>query len=151
MNGGTRGSRGSAPAAAARRGPRPADLALVALGGALGSLARAGVALWLGERGGWPLGTLAVNLLGAALLGVLVETVAGRPRFRRAQLFLGTGVLGGFTTFSLLAAQLAERLIAGEHALVFAYAAVTVLGGLLASLLGIWVGRQLRARAEGAA
>ncbi|WP_125098463.1 CrcB family protein [Leucobacter chromiireducens] len=132
---------------AVTHGARPglAAFGLVALGGALGSIARFGAGEWLGERGGWPIGTLAVNLLGALLLGLLVELAGGSPRWRRAQLLLGTGVLGGFTTYSLLAAQLAERLLAGELGVALGYAAVTVGGGLAASLAGIAGGRALRA------
>lgn len=135
--------------AASGIGVRLGDCALVALGGALGSLARFGVGEWLGVRGGWPVATLVVNILGAALLGLLIEVIAGRPRWRRAQLFAGTGVLGGFTTYSLLAAQLAEMLRAGTLLLALGYAGATVLGGLAASLAGIALGRALRGRRGG--
>ncbi|WP_440311582.1 fluoride efflux transporter FluC [Leucobacter chromiireducens] len=132
--------------AASGIGARLRDVALVAFGGALGSLARFGVGEWLGVRDGWPIATLAVNILGAALLGLLVEVVAARPRWRRAQLLAGTGVLGGFTTYSLLATQLAEMLRSGTILLALGYASATVLGGLAASLVGIALGRALRGR-----
>ena len=70
---------------------------LVAAGGALGSLARAGVGVTLPhEPGSWGWATLLVNAVGAALLMALL---ARRPG-DRVRLALGTGALGGFTTFS---------------------------------------------------
>lgn len=88
----------------------PLSLALVALGGALGSVARylvsvMGVA-WLGA--GFPWGTLAVNVLGSAAIGVL----GALPLPQEARLFLITGCIGGFTTFSAFSLEteiLAQR------------------------------------------
>ncbi|TDP92584.1 camphor resistance protein CrcB [Leucobacter luti] len=117
-----------------------AGIGLVALGGALGSLARYGVSALIGETGGWPLGTLSVNLLGALLLGLLVEVLPGGGAGSRARLLLGTGILGGFTTYSLLATQLAEQILAGEAWLAGSYAAATLLGGFVASWAGVLLG-----------
>jgi CrcB protein len=79
--------------------------ALVALGGALGSLARFGTSLVLQRvlGSGLPWGTLAVNVLGSLLLGV-IDGVGPAPR---VSLFLGTGCVGGLTTFSSFAAETA--------------------------------------------
>jgi len=90
-------------------------LVLVAAGGALGAAARHLVSQaalrWLGPA--WPWGTLAANLAGALLMGALVGWLAARgDGGRELRLFLGVGLLGGFTTFSafsLEAAMMIER------------------------------------------
>lgn len=119
----------------------PALVASVAAGGALGSLARYGLSLALPARDGWPVGTMVENLLGAFLLGLLLQLLlrAGHetPRRRWLRLTLGTGVLGGFTTYSALALELHGLLADGRPWLALGYAAVTVLGGALACLAGI--------------
>ncbi|SDR82969.1 camphor resistance protein CrcB [Paraoerskovia marina] len=117
-------------------------IALVALGGAVGTAGRYGLALALPVVGGWPIATLTANLLGAFLLGLLTEALVRRgpetTGLRRLRLGLGTGVLGGFTTFSSLAFEI-ERLVSGGTAgVATAYAAVTLLGGFLACFAGIW-------------
>lgn len=130
-------------------------LVLVALGGALGTLVRFGV----GELiHGGAAATLAVNLVGAFALGVLVTLLGRRTveahhtvsvslpgalspaRAERLRLLLGTGVLGGFTTYSGLAAHTGELLQAGQSGGALAYAGVTLVIGLIASMLGIWIG-----------
>lgn len=122
------------------------ELGLVVLGGAVGSLGRAAVSAALAaptDGRGLPFATLLVNVTGAFALGLLVEVIAHRsdPARRRIRLLLGTGLLGGFTTYSLLAGELAESLLAGRYALAAVYAAATLLGGALASWLGLLAGR----------
>lgn len=84
----------------------PRTLLAVASGGALGSLLR-----WLVETalpaaaGGVPWATVLVNVAGSAVLGAVVALLGSGAPLRRA--FLGTGVLGGFTTFSTYAVQVA--------------------------------------------
>lgn len=115
---------------------------LVAAGGVVGTSASYATTLWLGTAGsGLPTATLAVNLVGCFLLGLLLEALGRRgpetTRMQRARLTLGTGVVGGFTTFSSLAEELA--LLVHEHAggIAVLYAAVSVIGGLVATVLGI--------------
>ena len=76
------------------------QIGLVALGGALGSLARYGVGLaaarWLGL--GFPWGTLTVNIIGGLAMGLLAARTG--PGDEALRLLLGVGLLGGFTTFS---------------------------------------------------
>ena len=116
---------------------------LAAAGGALGALARWGVAVALPRSSGqWPWATLVVNLSGCLLMGVLLAVLAARrPDDDRLRTFLGAGVLGGFTTFSAFAVEGADLLRAGFPILAGAYVAVSVLGGLLAVALGIRLGR----------
>lgn len=117
---------------------------LVAAGGVVGTFARYATTLWLGTASsGLPTATLVVNLVGCFVLGLLLEALGRRgpetPRQQALRLGLGTGVVGGFTTFSSLAEELA--LLVHTHAAAVAglYAAVSVVGGLVASVLGIVV------------
>lgn len=87
----------------------PVTLAAVALGGATGSLLRWGVESVLpASPGALPVGTLLVNVVGSAVLGALV-VLLGRSASVAAphRAFLTTGLLGGFTTFSTYAVQVA--------------------------------------------
>ncbi len=112
-------------------------LAAIAAGGAIGAAARYLVGQqWPTPRGAFPASTLAVNVLGCALIGVLmvlVTEVWSDQRLLRP--FLGVGVLGGFTTFSTYAVD-TQRLVAGGHAATaLLYLAATPIGALLA----VWV------------
>ncbi len=137
-----------------RRRPRmqwgPADVvAAVAVGGALGALARYAIGTaWPHDAGTFPWSTFAINVTGCLTIGVLLVTlteVAGRPH-RLARPFLGTGILGGFTTFSTYAVD-AELLIAGGHApLALAYLFGTLAAALLAAQTGVWATRTLATR-----
>jgi CrcB protein len=112
---------------------------LAALGGALGTLARWVIAEAVPRSPGeWPWATLAVNLLGCLLIGALIAVLAARgPDDERLRTFLGAGVLGGFTTFSAFAVEVADLLRAGPPWVAAAYVAVSVLGGLLAVAAGL--------------
>lgn len=118
--------------------------AAVAVGGALGALARYGVGVALPHRpGAFPLGTVAVNVLGGLLIGALIVVVAERGRGHPlARPFLGTGVLGGFTTFSTYAVDAQQLIAAGRVAQAGAYLA----GTLIAALVATWVGLALARR-----
>ncbi|UFU02644.1 CrcB family protein [Ruania suaedae] len=119
--------------------------ALVALGGALGTLARFGLAEALPTPDGVPWATLVVNLAGSFLLGVLLEALdrAGEEtsRGRALRLGLGTGLLGGFTTFSSLALEVERLLAGGELAVAGGYVLASLALGLVAAMAGIAVGR----------
>lgn len=113
-------------------------LLAIAIGGVLGSLARYGLVLVLGERapGDWPWATLAVNVIGAALIGVLATSVMLRERPTWVRLFVITGVLGGFTTFSAFALETGELLDSGRVPMALAYVVVTMTVGLVAVRIG---------------
>jgi CrcB protein len=119
----------------------PFFIGLVAVGGAFGSLARYGVERLVGTSNGLSVGTLTVNLVGAFALGVLLEWLALRgsdAAHRRAvRLLVGTGFLGGFTTYSALAVETDGLLRDGRIGLALAYALTTVVVGLGASVAGI--------------
>lgn len=114
---------------------------LVFLGSGLGGMARHGVGLAAVRLGqGFPFGTLAINILGSALMGVLVGWYALRGGSQPLRLFLATGVLGGFTTFSTFALDGVVLLQRGENAAALAYIFGSVgigLGGLLLGLLAM--------------
>ena len=113
---------------------RAVDLALVAAGGVLGALARLGVDSATSDSlFPWP--TLATNVVGAFLLGVLPALDVVR-RSRRVAVALGPGVLGGFTTVSAWVGGVRELADAGHVALAGLYLAVTLVAGLVAASVG---------------
>lgn len=119
------------------------ELLLVAIGGALGALARS-VADQAAARAGWNAesGTFVINLTGSLLAGLLITLIVERT-FVPAEMrpFLITGVLGGFTTFSALSLQLARLIAAGDAFHAVAYAAGSVVLGVVGALLGVALGR----------
>jgi CrcB protein len=119
------------------RSPLPAshEAALVAVGGALGSLARWGLAVALPS----PLGTLVANLAGCFMIGVLAAWVF--VRHPRVRLFVGVGLLGGFTTLSTSLADTHDLL--DRPALVAAYAVGTLVSCLALAGLGLVLGHRL--------
>lgn len=122
-------------------------LAVVAMGGALGALARWAVAEALPhDPGRFPWSTFSVNVAGCLLIGALMVVVVERWSHRPlARPFLGTGVLGGFTTFSTYAVDTRGLLAAGQTALAAAY----LLGTLVVGLLAVVVGLRLTERVVG--
>jgi fluoride exporter len=118
-------------------------LFLVMLGGALGAGARhlvgAGVLAWRGP--GFPLATLLVNVAGGLAMGLLAGVLTRVGGGEAWRLFLGVGVLGGFTTFSafsLDAVLLAEQ---GRLLAATGYVAASVIGALAALVAGLYVAR----------
>ena len=92
----------------------------------------------------FPYGTLAVNLLGSFLLGLIFEVALASETFSlELRLALTTGVLGGFTTYSSFNYETLQLFREGSYALGLANLAATVLGCLVAGILGWWAGRAL--------
>ncbi|MFE5486901.1 fluoride efflux transporter CrcB [Streptomyces sp. NPDC056527] len=118
------------------RGQLPV-VAVVAAGGALGAAARYGASLvWPTPAGAFPWTTLLVNVSGCAAIGVLMVLVTevAAPPHRLVRPFLGTGVLGGFTTFSTYALDTQRLLSAGDTARGVAYMGATV----VAAMAAVW-------------
>ena len=117
-------------------------LLLAMAGGALGAGARhlVNIACARCLSPGFPWATLLVNVLGAVLMGLVVEAI-GR-RFGAAdtgvawRTFLATGILGGFTTFSAFSLDAANLMNRGDNAHALAY----VLGSVVLSILGLYAG-----------
>jgi CrcB protein len=111
----------------------------VALGGALGSLARWGlsgaVQRWTGTA--FPWGTFVVNLAGSLLIGVVTALALERALVPpAARLFLVTGVLGGFTTFSALSYETFALLRDGQWLAAAGYALGSLVAGVGATIAG---------------
>ncbi|HJP74511.1 MAG TPA: fluoride efflux transporter CrcB [Pseudonocardiaceae bacterium] len=120
-------------------------LVVVALGGGIGALARYGIGLLLPTTPGhFPFGTLLINVLGCGLIGVLMvlvtEVYSSNPLLRP---FFGTGILGGFTTFSTYTNEFRALLRPGTVPLALAYLAGTLICALLAVSLATWLTRRL--------
>ena len=120
------------------------SIGLVAAGGIVGTGLRYLITVVSPRWSGVPVATFAINIVGAFLLGVLLELLAERSIdagwSRRLRLAVGTGGLGGFTTYSALATDTA--LLAAAHpAQAVGYALGTVLLGAVASAAGIWLSR----------
>ena len=117
----------------------------IALGGAAGSVLRYAIQSALRPAGGgFPWGTLAVNLLGSFLIGLcaaLAERYGTQGAGSWIRPWLMVGLMGGFTTFSAFSLENMQMLRNGQIALVFAYALLSVAGGLVLALAGYWLGR----------
>jgi fluoride exporter len=148
--------RGTARLSRARRTVRRVlrsrwDLLLViALGGAVGSLARWGLSLaWPTQPGHLPWATVVANLSGCLFLGVLIVLVLEvLPTSRYVRPFLGTGVLGGYTTFSTAMLDVRTQLVGGHPGSAGAYLAGSLVFGLVAVWLGMVCARLVLAGAR---
>ncbi len=143
-----------APAGGAAPPPVPMlrAAALVAVGGVPGVAARALLeGAFPAAAGAWPWTTFAINLVGSFVLGALLESLlrAGPDAGRRrdVRLGVGTGVIGGFTTYSTFVLEV-EALLTGGHAVAgVAYALVSVVLGVAAAIGGMAGARSVAARA----
>lgn len=120
------------------------ELLFVGLGGALGSCARHLVQRFANPAvaSGFPWGTFAVNVVGSLALGALIGASAVEGRVQPStRLFLATGVLGGFTTYSAFNQEMLGRLTRGEHASACVYMIATVVACLLAGWIGMQAAR----------
>jgi fluoride exporter len=127
-----------------RRRARHGDvLAVIALGGGLGSLARYGLEAVVPARpDGFPLGTFAINVSGSLALGFLMVYLleVWSPR-RYLRPFLAVGFLGGYTTFSTFAAEIRDLVARSSWFVADSYALDSVLVGLAAVWVGVVLGR----------
>jgi len=122
------------------------SFALVAIGGAAGTLSRHGIAEALDGDRLFPLATFLVNVTGSFALGALLAVLLVRDHSapaNRLRLLLGTGFLGGYTTYSALAVE-TDTLLRGDHvALGLTYAVGSVVAGLVAASAGVAAGRRV--------
>jgi CrcB protein len=117
-------------------------LAVIFAGGCVGGYARYAVtSAWSTGRGGFPWSTLAVNVAGAFVLGVVVVLATRPHRHRHLRPLVGTGFCGALTTFSSVVVA-TDRLAAHHHlATAAAYVTTTTVTGLIAAAAGLAVGR----------
>ena len=119
------------------------DILLVAVGGALGSVARyfccVGVNRWV-ILAGFPWGTLIVNVLGCLMIGFLGGLAGTKQLFAQSgRLFLFTGILGGFTTFSAFGLETFSLLRSSQWFLAFGNIFLQFFFGIGAVAIGFWL------------
>jgi len=120
-----------------RSGPGAADLAAIAIGGGIGSLARYLLSAAFPAGHGFPWAIFAVNVSGSFVLGVLmVYMLDVWPPRRFLRPFLAVGLIGGYTTFSTYAGAVMTLLTGGRLALADDYALTSV----MAALVAVWCG-----------
>lgn len=117
---------------------------LVFIGGGLGSMARYGLSAFgmrlVGQGFPWP--TLVINILGSALMGALMGWLATQGSAPQSlRLFIATGVLGGFTTFSTFSLETVLLYERGQLGLAIAYVAASVAVGVGALVLAMRLAR----------
>lgn len=122
---------------------------LVFIGSGIGGMARHGIGQlsirWFVP--GFPIGTLSINIVGSLIMGIIAEYWAlksGLPQ--PARLFLTTGVIGGFTTFSAFSLEAALLWERGQPLLTIAYVTVSVVFSISALFVGLWLIRVLDSR-----
>ncbi len=125
---------------------QPALVSLVVVGGTVGTALRDRLeTLFAAPAGGFPWVTFCINVSGAFLLGVLLEVLAavvGEGRRRRGlQVAFGTGLLGGYTTYSTFVLEALAVAAQGDLALAVAYVVGSVLVGFGAAYAAMWLTR----------
>lgn len=124
-------------------------LLLVMIGGAIGAGFRYHVGTIALRNLGpdYPFGTLIVNLVGGFVMGILAGSLAKAPLIGAAgeplRLFLGVGVIGGFTTFSAFSLETVNMLVRGQPVAAATYAVASVTGSVLMLFVGLLVTRAL--------
>jgi CrcB protein len=122
------------------------SLLIVALGGALGAAARYAFGGWVAGRAGdgFPWGTMVVNVSGAFLIGLVLALSLDRAMIGSDwRLFLTTGILGGYTTFSTLSFEPVALMETGSWVLAAANMLGSAGAGVIAVMAGLVLGRVL--------
>ncbi len=118
---------------------------LVALGGGIGAMGRYG----LGQAAlrtfgpGFPVGTLAVNVIGGLLMGLLAGWLATKDGGNDLRLFLGVGLLGGFTTFSAFSLEAWLMFEKGRYGTFATYVGGSVILAIIALAVGLVLARKI--------
>ncbi|MBZ9916378.1 MULTISPECIES: fluoride efflux transporter CrcB [unclassified Mesorhizobium] len=121
------------------------NLLLVAAGGGIGAgvrhLTNMGSLRLVGPN--YPWGTMAINIVGSFAMGLFIAALARRGGSNEVRLFVATGILGGFTTFSAFSLDFATLWERGATLPAFGYALASVIGAIIALFLGLWLARSL--------
>lgn len=124
--------------------PSLISLISVAAGGAIGASARYGVTLFLGTSSRFPWPTLAANVIGCFIAGIIGTWLITRlPASTHIQLFLITGIFGGFTTFSAFSLDTLRLAESGQWSVAGLNVVANLLGSLLAVGCGWWLARSV--------
>ena len=117
---------------------------LVMIGGSIGAACRYGTdRLATNYLGSSLTGTFSVNIIGSLLLGFLVGCALSKSDWNHNySLLLGVGVCGSFTTFSAVSVSGMQLISDGNYGKALSYLTLSVIAGLLAALLGIWIAKQ---------
>lgn len=117
----------------------------VGAGGFIGSVFRYLITVWLQPKVviGFPSGTFLVNIAGCFLIGLLIGMTLNKSfeMNEQTRYFLSTGICGGFTTFSAFSAETFLLLQRGETGIALLYAGLSLIGGVLATMAGIFIFR----------
>lgn len=116
---------------------------LVALAGGLGAVTRFLVDRAFGpgmRRVGVPIGTVVINITGSFLLGWVTGWWVVHDADEGLRLVLGTGFLGGYTTFSTASVEAARLTVAGEGRRAVGHAGAMLVGSVAAAFVGVWLG-----------
>ncbi|WP_136622450.1 MULTISPECIES: fluoride efflux transporter CrcB [Mesorhizobium] len=119
------------------------NLLLVVVGGGIGAgirhLTSMGALRLVGPN--YPWGTMAINIVGSFAMGLFIAILARRGGSNELRLFVATGILGGFTTFSAFSLDFATLWERGATLSAFGYALASVIGAIIALFLGLWLAR----------
>lgn len=121
-------------------------LLLAAAGGAIGAglrhLANLTALRWFGPN--FPWGTMGINIAGSLAMGIFIELLVRRAgSSNELRLFIATGILGGFTTFSAFSLDFAVLMQRGAMGSALFYAFASVILSILALFLGLWLVRTI--------
>ena len=119
------------------------NLLLVVVGGGIGAgirhLTNIGALRLVGPN--FPWGTMAINIVGSFAMGLFIAMLMRRGGSNELRLFVATGILGGFTTFSAFSLDFATLWERGATLPAFGYAFASVIGAIIALFLGLWLAR----------
>jgi fluoride exporter len=121
------------------------NLLLIVIGGGIGSgvrhLTNMGALRLVGPN--YPWGTMVINIVGSFAMGLFIAILVRRGGSNEVRLFVATGILGGFTTFSAFSLDFATLWDRGATVSAFGYALASVIGAIIALFLGLWLARSL--------
>lgn len=128
------------------------NLLFVGAGGFGGTLLRYGLdEIIPAPLNGFPAAILFINLMGCLFLGWFMTYCLSSSRISvQVRLLIGTGFTGAFTTFSTFTVDTVKLMGSGQDAVAMMYVLASVVGGLLMSCIGVWLGRKMSSEQEGA-